>query len=260
MGRGSSLWLRWDDGMWLAVVNMFYLTRELPNGIADLYSHHARSVNMAPQSHTFDERSPKRKRIEFVPARSTSRSVSPPAPRQASNAAALYTSIVLPNTAPQPLEDANASPSCPICHVPIPERTIAPQTPHEALLIHQLHLPSSAPPSALDRSSKGLAYMAAYGWDPDDRKGLGTQGEGRRYPIVARERAARVALGALGDEASKKEGREEKAERRRAEGQKGRLHAGEVRNSERSKKVGDQRLKMLIFGDDWVNEMLGLRP
>lgn len=81
---------------------------------------------------------------------------------------------------------------CATCHYPI---SPSQPHPHETTLPHQLRLPHSHPPSALDRTRKGLIILRDQGWDPDDRLGLGSQGEGRLYPVKGVEKRDREGVG-----------------------------------------------------------------
>ena len=67
---------------------------------------------------------------------------------------------------------------------------------HASSIVHQLALgASSRPPAAIDRRSKGLKMMERYGYDADERMGLGAEGEGMSRPIQVKERRKRAALG-----------------------------------------------------------------
>jgi hypothetical protein len=81
---------------------------------------------------------------------------------------------------------------CDVCALPTTTTT----APHESSLVHQLSLPHSHPPSSLDRTRFGLAVLAAHGWDPDARVGLGPPGsEGMRAPLRPREKRDTLGLG-----------------------------------------------------------------
>ncbi|KAL1896930.1 hypothetical protein Cpir12675_002578 [Ceratocystis pirilliformis] len=66
---------------------------------------------------------------------------------------------------------------------------------HEASVAHELSLPHSHPPSALDRSRMGLGYLKSYGWDPDSRRGLGVAEQGMQYPIKAKVKDGNLGIG-----------------------------------------------------------------
>ena len=90
-------------------------------------------------------------------------------------------------------EDGPVEPTCDICHRRIENGSSA--VSHESSIAHQICLKHSHPPSHLDRRRKGLAVMESQGWDPDSRRGLGTEGGGILYPIKAKENINRAGLG-----------------------------------------------------------------
>ncbi|KAK0643574.1 hypothetical protein B0T16DRAFT_185648 [Cercophora newfieldiana] len=162
-----------------------------------------------------------RKQIAFVPAsgdghlNSTDTAISSgKAPRQ--DVADIYLSMVLPedvkprstqNTTSAGTSKDAAPPSvCEVCKLPMtplapedtsqaPEGVPKPATPHETSLAHQLCLPHSHPPSALDRSRMGLTYLSTYGWDPDARKGLGFKQQGIQYPVKTKVKDDKLGIG-----------------------------------------------------------------
>lgn len=69
--------------------------------------------------------------------------------------------------------------------------------PHEASIAHQVCLAHSHPPSALDRSRMGLTVLAAQGWDPDSRAGLGLEGQGTQYPVKVKPKEDRLGVGVV---------------------------------------------------------------
>ena len=133
---------------------------------------------------------------------------------------------------------------CPTCN-----QSVDPNDPtaHSTTLHHQLSLPHSHPPSALNRTSMGYTYLSSYGFDVDARLGLGASGSGRLHPVRASNRADKDKLG-IG--ATK----EEKTERIRREG----LDAGEAKKMEEGKKKKEQRMRDLVYGSDEVNKYLGI--
>lgn len=162
------------------------------------------------------------KQIAFVPAsgsdqfNSTDATISPGTePRQ--DVASLYLSMVLPqDVKPEPAAEHNPTSSgkqetsppsvCEICKLPLgslvpgesPESNNGAAklpAPHESSLAHQVCLPHSHPPSALDRSRMGLTYLSTYGWDPDSRRGLGANQEGIKFPIKAKPKDDNLGLG-----------------------------------------------------------------
>jgi hypothetical protein len=67
---------------------------------------------------------------------------------------------------------------------------------HQSSFQHELNRPHIYPPSAIDRTRKGVTFLQSKGWDPDSRKGLGASGEGILYPIKPKENSAKKGLGA----------------------------------------------------------------
>ncbi|KAF7558759.1 hypothetical protein G7046_g5396 [Stylonectria norvegica] len=176
----------------------------------------------------------KRQRVEFVPAQEPDQGITATTTAKPDfSIGDLYASVVMkktsPATDPGPAEDPVPSKVdeprlCPICALP----TTASSRPHEASLAHQVCVTHSHPPSALDRSRMGLRALAAQGWNPDARQGLGRGGEGMRYPIKVVAKEDTLGVGAKVPEGVRR--REEKptalnpkemrqlAERERAKG------------------------------------------
>ncbi len=157
----------------------------------------------------------RRQRIAFVKAGETlsSPASSPACAVPSDNVAAVYLGIVLGGAAAAQTDENAATPRpqsappglaassppaffCEACRLPLPSSSPAAVADHESSLVHQVALGHSKPPSALDRSRFGLAVMAAQGWDPDSGLGLGRDQQGMPYPIRARARPDRQALGA----------------------------------------------------------------
>ncbi|OAA48476.1 D111/G-patch [Metarhizium rileyi] len=149
----------------------------------------------------------KRRKIEFVRATNSDDGVTAnPKPQASSAIGDLYASIVLTDgkvkpasapatttTSPQQKYSNQAEPeTCPVCALPIATSSKE----HEASLAHQVGLPHSHPPSALDRSRMGLRALESQGWDPDARRGLGREGEGVRYPIKTKAKDDNLGIGA----------------------------------------------------------------
>ncbi|KAL2142768.1 hypothetical protein VTI28DRAFT_785 [Corynascus sepedonium] len=103
------------------------------------------------------------------------------------------TTTIISTTADE--SSSSSSPSlpatCPVCRLPLDKD---PET-HKRTLAHQVCLPHSQPPSALDRRRMGLAYLSAYGWDPDSRKGLGAEQQGIQYPVKAKVKDDNLGVG-----------------------------------------------------------------
>lgn len=89
----------------------------------------------------------------------------------------------------------SSTPACDICSLPLTTASSAAAHHHETCLVHQVALDHSKPPSALDRGRFGLTIMSAQGWDPDSGRGLGADQQGMAYPIEAKLRPDRQALG-----------------------------------------------------------------
>ncbi|KAK4450118.1 protein pxr1 [Podospora aff. communis PSN243] len=153
-----------------------------------------------------------RKQITFVPASGNAQLNSTDAtaaPKPHQDVANIYLSMVLPEDVkpPDSKDEKNAAPPtlCEVCNLPMD--SLAPQdpqsqdgpprtaTPHENSLAHQLCLPHSHPPSALDRSRMGLNYLSTHGWDPDARRGLGFEQQGIQYPVKTKVKEDRLGIG-----------------------------------------------------------------
>ena len=81
--------------------------------------------------------------------------------------------------------------TCPVCKLPLQTETGT----HAQSFAHQVCLPHSQPPSALDRTRMGLTYLSTYGWDPDARKGLGAAQQGIQFPVKARVKDDKLGIG-----------------------------------------------------------------
>lgn len=120
-----------------------------------------------------------------------------------------YLSMVLKKTEPAASDgEPPKPPVCDICSMPLTpagDNTSSststsarkPAGPHEASIAHQVCLAHSHPPSALDRSRMGLSVLAAQGWDPDSRAGLGVAGQGTQYPVKAKPKEDRLGVGVV---------------------------------------------------------------
>ncbi|OAA71154.1 D111/G-patch [Cordyceps fumosorosea ARSEF 2679] len=164
----------------------------------------------------------KRKKVEFVRAQDSDDYISTlPSTRPTSSIVGdLYANIVMgnasasaknsdktgsdssgPGAAPDKTPVADEAVTCPVCSLPITTTVEA----HEASLAHQVSVEHSHPPSALDRTRMGLRALAAQGWDPDARVGLGRAGgEGTRYPIKVAAKDDVLGVGATAPEPAKK--------------------------------------------------------
>lgn len=170
---------------------------------------------------------------------------------------------------------------CEICGLPIttplsqPNEAPSESRPHAASLAHQVALPHSHPPSHLPRTSKGLSYLKAYGWDPDARLGLGAQGsEGRLYPIAAKEKRDTLGVGLTATKKVRDENHTKAVDvlgLRKLEGRGGsgngsdvasgknvqKLDAGKVRQKEELEKRKGIRLQQMFYGSEDLEKYLG---
>ncbi|CAK7232914.1 hypothetical protein SBRCBS47491_008431 [Sporothrix bragantina] len=148
-----------------------------------------------------------RQRVAFVKAGEAPASKSSPSSGSLSggNVSDLYLSIVMGQSTTTTTTTASAATAtktsadettaCEVCRLPLTSSALAAAHHHETCLVHQVSLDHSKPPSALNRSRFGLAIMSAQGWDPDSGRGLGVDQQGMPYPIEARLRPERQALG-----------------------------------------------------------------
>ncbi|GKZ21246.1 hypothetical protein AbraIFM66951_011638 [Aspergillus brasiliensis] len=236
----------------------------------------------------------RRKRVPFVRSSEqqhlsttddfTRVSSEPPAAPAGQSIANKYLSIVLPKPASSPAtpiqsqstpdseptsdshphSDKDAAEICPVCNLPY--TTPTPSTSlegeegeqkrhiHEATLPHQLSLPHSHPPSHLDRTRPGLRYLAAYGWDPDSRVGLGPQGrEGIREPVKGKVKEDTVGLGAVVPNVKDKDkGGGRGVQKNTKQKEKKILNAKEVRRGQLEERKKGERLRELFFQDEDV--------
>ena len=212
----------------------------------------------------------KRKRIQFVPAASTTSPLPAPQLPSTKNAGQRYLSIVLGedgtraegkadqeaisdstiSTGTVSLPRAAKDAHCEICNLPITSITdisTGDSKPHETSLVHQVCLEQSHPPSHLDRTRTGLKYLSSYGWDPDSRLGLGAKGEGARVPLKAKVKNDTVGLG-VSRALSKGQTVAKKVERLDAKG---------VRRKELEWKKRGERLQQMFYGREDVEKYLG---
>ncbi|PYI15010.1 hypothetical protein BO99DRAFT_393519 [Aspergillus violaceofuscus CBS 115571] len=180
-----------------------------------------------------------------------------------------YLSIVLsksatPTPAPALTPDNPNSQICEICNLPLTassssssSQTKTPTAesstrPHEASLAHQLCLTHSHPPSHLDRTRPGLRYLAAYGWDPDSRLGLGAPGrEGIRAPVKGKLKVDTVGLRRVVG------GQEQAGGRGSGSAKIQKLNAKEVRRGQVDARKRGERLRELFYRDERVLRYLG---
>ncbi|KAL1876338.1 hypothetical protein VTK73DRAFT_9581 [Phialemonium thermophilum] len=212
----------------------------------------------------------RRNEIAFVPASDGDLNTSDETTKTkkpAQNISDLYLSVVLPNeksrsVSPQIGHDQGSASNtplqvCPVCKLPLSEGrdtaddslsgvALHPKTAHELSLAHQVCLSHSHPPSALDRSRMGLAYLEAYGWDPDARVGLGAAQQGIQFPIKPTPKDDTLGLGAVipKDVPKKKEKPQQ-------------LDAGKVRKKALEDKKKTERLHRYFYSDRDLEKYLG---
>ncbi|OAQ68772.1 G-patch domain-containing protein [Pochonia chlamydosporia 170] len=193
----------------------------------------------------------KRKKVEFVRATESDNGIATtPKPQAASAIGDLYASIVLsdgkaksasapPTTSSSPQPEAIPKvepPTCPICSLPITTSLKE----HEASVAHQVSLPHSHPPSALDRSRMGLRALESQGWDPDARRGLGREGDGVRYPIKTKAKDDTLGIGAAELQEKQKQEPKEPPPRK--------LTSKELKAAVAKEKQRAERLQAEIYG------------
>jgi len=224
----------------------------------------------------------KRKRVQFVPSSSKAPSITTSS-TPAKSVSDLYLNLVLPGDSKANAEEHGTFPSaiagpavshgegadeaqvCEICNLPLsdPVPSVSgnePETtditlkrppsklrPHEASLAHQVCLAHSHPPSHLDRSRKGLAYLSAYGWDPDARRGLGASGQGIQFPIKTKPKDDKMGIGVV----LPKPGEIRKKEKPK------RLDAGKVKKLYEKDKRKTERLREMFYQNEDVDRYLG---
>jgi len=212
----------------------------------------------------------KRQRVRFVPSTSSAATVLATASANSKSASDIYLSLVLPQDTQSSEGSSRASsvppshpkPSpipvvCEVCSLPLTidcnpptsldGSTHSAERPHEASLAHQVCLEHSYPPSHLDRNRKGLAYLSAYGWDPDSRRGLGAEGQGIQFPIKSKPKEDKLGIGVV----LPKPGEIQKKVKVK------KLDAGKVRKMyDKDKKRGEQ-LRDIFYRNDDVERYLG---
>ncbi|GAB7338655.1 hypothetical protein MBLNU457_5386t1 [Dothideomycetes sp. NU457] len=147
-------------------------------------------------------------------------------------------------------ESQEAIESCAVCRLPI---AASQAHAHGSSIAHQVCLPHTYPPSSIDRQRKGLDYLQSYGWDPDQRVGLGTTGEGILHPIKAKEKRDRTGLG-VETENEPRPGKK-KTEPKRKPVQ--RLDAGKIRKLDAEGRKKDKQMRDLFYRNDEVEKYLG---
>jgi hypothetical protein len=156
-----------------------------------------------------------------------------------------YLSLVLPKTSSN---DTKSGPAiCAVCKLPLVDEDGKVSKAHEASLAHQVCVAHKHPPSALDRSRKGLTYLQSYGWDPDARRGLGAAGEGMLHPISVKEKKGKAGIGSAVPKPSK-----------RAEQPKEKLlNAKQIRRQGVEDRKKREKLERMLFSNDELDKYLG---
>lgn len=232
----------------------------------------------------------KRKRVAFVPASSgglTTTAQATLAEKPSERIGDVYLRTVLSRSSSQDppktdgaIASAGSTPPkeqeppprilCEVCNLPLPppepeqlsssepasddaEPRRYPPNRHAASLAHQVCLAHSHPPSALDRSRMGLAYLRSRGWDPDARQGLGAAGQGIVYPLKARRKDDTLGVGVVvpKDVMAWKKEKEKEEEKVRT------LDARAMRKKVAEDRRKMERLRKQMFGSVDVEKYLG---
>ena len=165
----------------------------------------------------------------------------------------IYLSMVLPDdaqrskSAPPPSGTATQDgPSqqeiCPVCRLPL----VTDRGTHAESFAHQVCLPHSQPPSALDRTRMGLAILSAHGWDPDARKGLGAGQQGIQYPVKAKVKDDNLGIGMEVPKGLPPPKKKEQL-----------LDAKKVRKMAAEEKKKAAKIRQDLFGDGKLEKYLG---
>jgi hypothetical protein len=212
----------------------------------------------------------KRKKINFVPASTPDSCLPTKSSSTKFDIASHYLSIVLPDKAKdtaaagkivssesEPAVETAPNPSsvqelCPVCKQPL----TAAKTAHESSISHQLCLEHVQPPSHLPRDHIGVRYLAAHGWDPDARKGLGVRQTGIAVPIKAKEKYDTIGL----KETEKEEGIAlKKKSQPKKEVKVVKMNAKEMKLSQLEAKKRAEKLRQNFYGPD-LEKYLGPQP
>ncbi|KAG7114408.1 hypothetical protein HYQ45_016595 [Verticillium longisporum] len=207
----------------------------------------------------------RRQRIEFVKASDADLSTIQDTRPENSGASIsnLYMSLVLPDEKKPQTTPAPQPANCAVCRAPLVEdettealdeaadgktATARRRRKHEASIAHQVCVAHSHPPSALDRARMGLTYLSSHGWDPDARKGLGSEGQGIQYPLKTKPKDDKLGLGLAVPKDF--QGRVEKKKPVTLDAKKSRQKA------EADKKKGE-KLREMFYGSEDVQRYLG---
>lgn len=129
-----------------------------------------------------------------------------------------------------------------------------PAHPHESSLAHQVCLPHSHPPSAIDRRRTGYKYLSSYGWDPDSQRGLGPTGQGIQFPLKTRAKNDTVGLGVKLPADAEGGGRVGKNKKKNTEAK---LNVKQIRKEEEEKRRKGERLGEMFYRAEDVQRYLG---
>lgn len=205
----------------------------------------------------------KLKRVKFVSSSTTDHGDTAASLVQARNAEDIsnrYLDLVLPSrtdvqhvtpTLLASKQNVQAIILCEVCNQPVSSKTSTAS--HDASLVHQICLPHSHPPSAIDRKRKGLSILVAHGWNPDARLGLGAQGQGRTIPIKTVSKDDRLGVGVV----LPKGELEKRIAKKQIEKEAGKkLDAGRVRKAYNEDSKKREALQKLFYGRDDVEKYL----
>jgi hypothetical protein len=175
--------------------------------------------------------------VQFVRAQSDE--IVPPAPTTtgSSSIGDSYLAVVMPGGKSRSQEPSE--PLCPICNLPLSNPS------HETSIAHQVRLPHVHPPSSVDRTRKGLAYLQSFGWDPDSRDGLGARQEGILYPVKAKEKPNKSGIGVLPRPSSEPPPKIEK------------MNPKQTKKMYAADKKKTARLQRIFHGNDDLEKYLG---
>ena len=203
----------------------------------------------------------RRQKVTFVRASSPGLDTTSQAVATSNNSSVgdLYLSLVLPSEpSTEPGSEGNTPKDrdlvCEVCKMPLRKTpgNEAPAEPptrkHEASLVHQVCLTHSHPPSAIDRTRRGLAVLESYGWDPDSRQGLGSTGQGIQHPIKAVPKEDTLGLGLVVPKEFRDKVKKKKPQK---------LDAKQCRKMADEDKRKSDRLRRHFYGNDALDKYLG---
>ena len=169
------------------------------------------------------------------------------------NVADIYLRLVLPEDAtrsksapPTAAEPSPAGGTCPVCKLPLNTDSGTGTGTHAQSFAHQVCLPHSQPPSALDRTRMGLAILSAHGWDPDARRGLGADQQGIKFPVKAKVKDDNLGIGMHVPKGLPPPKKKEQL-----------LDAKKVRKMAREETKKAARIRQELFGDGKLEKYLG---